>query len=161
MRKISVDQLTVGMFVHEICGAWMDHPFWSTKFLVRKVGDLVSIRNSPIQEVWIDTERGLDIKDTTGASEPESESERDERLDRELVEAMTTKAASRARVDLRMEVRRAAGLCVKSRAAVASMFKAARMGHIATPQALNCQRHPKITQFGNLNFPTRLRFVVV
>jgi hypothetical protein len=28
LKKISVDQLTLGMHLKEFCGSWMEHPFW-------------------------------------------------------------------------------------------------------------------------------------
>ncbi|MGE3845852.1 MAG: DUF3391 domain-containing protein, partial [Gammaproteobacteria bacterium] len=34
MRKIPVEQLRTGMFLNEMCGSWMDHPFWNTRFLL-------------------------------------------------------------------------------------------------------------------------------
>ena len=32
IKKISVLDLQVGMYIHDFCGAWMDHPFWGSKF---------------------------------------------------------------------------------------------------------------------------------
>ena len=32
MRKISVRDLRPGMFIEELCGSWMDHPFGAPRF---------------------------------------------------------------------------------------------------------------------------------
>ncbi len=34
LKKIQVHDLRSGMFVHEICGSWMEHPFWKKSFLL-------------------------------------------------------------------------------------------------------------------------------
>jgi len=39
LQKIRVDQLRLGMHLHELCGAWLDHPFWKTKFVLRDPAD--------------------------------------------------------------------------------------------------------------------------
>ena len=61
LKKISVKQLTVGMFLKEFCGSWMEHPFWRTRFLLEDPQDLQRILNTAIEEVWIDTSRGRDV----------------------------------------------------------------------------------------------------
>ena len=61
LKKISVDQLTLGMHLKEFCGSWMEHPFWRTRFLLKSDQDLRRIQDSSIQEVWIDTDKGLDV----------------------------------------------------------------------------------------------------
>ncbi|MGC3986911.1 MAG: DUF3391 domain-containing protein [Pseudorhodoferax sp.] len=57
------------MYVHEFCGSWMDHPFWRAKFLVGTEAQLAKVRGSGVQELWIDTDKGLDIE--TGIPEAE------------------------------------------------------------------------------------------
>lgn len=34
LKKIGVDQLVEGMYIHELCASWVEVPFWSTRFLV-------------------------------------------------------------------------------------------------------------------------------
>ena len=40
LKKIRIDQLRLGMQLHELCDAWLDHPFWKTKFVLRDPRDL-------------------------------------------------------------------------------------------------------------------------
>ena len=61
LKKIRVDQVRLGMHLHALEGAWMDHPFWKTRFIIRDDEQLKKLQDSVIQEVWIDPEKGLDV----------------------------------------------------------------------------------------------------
>ena len=41
LKRIPVDQVCLGMYVQELCGPWLDHPFWKTRFVIRDAADLV------------------------------------------------------------------------------------------------------------------------
>jgi HD-GYP domain-containing protein (c-di-GMP phosphodiesterase class II) len=60
-KRISVQHLTTGMYVYEMCGAWLSHPFWRSAFLLSNPIDLQRLRQSSVKEVWIDPRRGKDI----------------------------------------------------------------------------------------------------
>src|SRR6185503_19758108 len=60
LKKIRVDQVRLGMHLHALEGAWMDHPFWKTRFVIRDEEQLRKLQDSVVQEVWIDPEKGLD-----------------------------------------------------------------------------------------------------
>ncbi|WP_345817554.1 DUF3391 domain-containing protein (plasmid) [Paraburkholderia sp. PREW-6R] len=57
--KISADQLRVGMYIQKLGGSWLSHPFFRSRFLLDKRGDLQAIIDAGIDEVWIDPEKGL------------------------------------------------------------------------------------------------------
>jgi HD-GYP domain-containing protein (c-di-GMP phosphodiesterase class II) len=124
LKKISVDQLTVGMHLKEFCGSWMEHPFWRTGFVLTDPKDIKSILASSIKEVWIDSSKGLDIAEGESAV---SEAESEAHVEAELQEAAQ---ASRqvAPVSVAVEIERAAKICLQSKKAVISMFQEARMG---------------------------------
>ena len=61
LKKIPVAQLTLGMHLQAFCGAWLDHPFWRTKFVLTDPNDLTLILESQITEVWIDIAKGCDV----------------------------------------------------------------------------------------------------
>jgi len=61
LKRIGVSHLRNGMFIHEFCGSWLNHPFWRSNFLLSSPNDLKRIQESALQEVWIDTARGLDV----------------------------------------------------------------------------------------------------
>jgi hypothetical protein len=57
--KINVKEVQMGMHVHEICGSWLEHPFWRTQFLLDSESDLKRLRESGISELWVDTSKGI------------------------------------------------------------------------------------------------------
>jgi Domain of unknown function (DUF3391) len=61
LKRIPTSELRLGMHLHELCGSWMDHPFWHTDFLLTESADLERVHASGIGEVWIDTTKGLDV----------------------------------------------------------------------------------------------------
>lgn len=124
LKCIAVADLRVGMFVHEFCGAWMDHPFWKSKFLLKTDKDLQRIRASSITELWIDTSKGLDVESGVASVSPEQSAAE---VEQQLQVVAASSALPRAS-GLDDELRRAAKLCARSKAAVISMFADARMG---------------------------------
>ena len=121
LKRISVEHLRPGMYVNELCGSWMDHPFWRSAFPLKSEEDLRRIRESGISEVWIDTSRGLDVD--AGLTTEEVETQTEGRL-----LAAGEKIAAEEVVPIEQEMERAARLCAKARSAVFSMFQEARMG---------------------------------
>jgi putative nucleotidyltransferase with HDIG domain len=61
LKKIVVSKLKPGMFVVDLNAGWLDHPFVRNKLRV-SAEDIVLIRESGIQEVTIDTQRGPDAQ---------------------------------------------------------------------------------------------------
>ena len=136
LRKISVADLRTGMFLNEMCGSWMDHPFWNTRFLLDNPADIESLRNSAVKEVWIDVSRGLDVASEQPAAPTESRAEAEERAERELVETLVQPTILVPRVELASEVKRAAALCGKAKGEVTAMFSEARMGRAVSAEKL-------------------------
>ncbi|WP_152412528.1 DUF3391 domain-containing protein, partial [Xanthomonas phaseoli] len=66
LRTIDSDQLRPGMYVCKLLGAWVHHPFWKTSFLVDS-DDVEKIHDSRIEQLVIDTERGLDVEAPTSS----------------------------------------------------------------------------------------------
>ena len=64
--RIPVKQLRAGMYIHEFCGSWYDHPFWQNAFILDKPEDLREILSTGIKEVWIDIGKGLDVESGEG-----------------------------------------------------------------------------------------------
>ncbi len=124
LKKISVKQLTVGMYLKEFCGSWMEHPFWRNAFVITDPKDIERVRASSIKEVWIDCSKGIDVASgETAVSEAESEAQVDAELN--LAAAAVREIAP---VQASAEFARAAKICSQSKRAVTSMFNEARMG---------------------------------
>lgn len=130
LKRIAAGKLQEGMFVHELCGSWMDHPFWKSAFLIDDVEDLRRILDSGIKDAWIDTDKGLDTTD--GHAKEAVEQQVDRTLER--VEAPPATAVRPA--GLAEELGRAAGIVAESRKAVVSMFQEARMGNAIQADAV-------------------------
>jgi HD-GYP domain-containing protein (c-di-GMP phosphodiesterase class II) len=124
LKKIAVEQLTVGMHLKEFCGSWMEHPFWRTGFVLVDPKDIKTILASSIKEVWIDASKGLDVPaGQVAISEAESEAQ----VEAQLQQAVDEKREL-APVSIGVEIERAAKICLQSKQAVISMFQEARMG---------------------------------
>jgi hypothetical protein len=61
LKKIEVSQLRLGMHLHAFEGAWIDHPFWRTRFVIDDAADLKKVLASGVRECWIDSAKGLDL----------------------------------------------------------------------------------------------------
>ena len=137
LKRIDVKHLTLGMYLHEFCGSWMEHPFWRTQFVLDDPHDLDLIRATAIREVWIDVSRGKDVSVGTASLTRE---EVDARIDTDFsrLDAQPTSAApapappppasNRLPAGMQSELRRAASICGQAKQAVVSMFNEVRMG---------------------------------
>ncbi|WP_418316061.1 HD-GYP domain-containing protein [Piscinibacter sakaiensis] len=67
LKKIRVDQVRLGMHLQSLCGAWLEHPFWKTQFILSDPADLHKLRSSGVQECWIDAAKGLDVAESRPA----------------------------------------------------------------------------------------------
>lgn len=124
LKRISVQQLIVGMYIKEFCGSWMEHPFWRTEFLLTDQEDIDRILTSSIKEAWIDGDKGLDVPaGEMAVSETESEVRVEQKLN-QVVQAQREVAA----VPIAVEMAHAAKICAQSKQAVVSMFQEVRMG---------------------------------
>lgn len=124
LKKIKVEQLTLGMHLKEFCGSWMEHPFWRTGFVLTDPKDIKTILASSIKEVWIDGSKGLDIADGEVAV---TEAESDAQVEEEMLQVARVQRIT-SPVSTARELERAARICSQSKQAVISMFQEARMG---------------------------------
>ena len=124
LKKIKVSQLVLGMHIKEFCGAWMDHPFWRTAFVITEQADIDTILASAVKEVWIDSSKGRDVARKKVAASPKvTAAEVDTRPD-----IGNEKAPAQVEVPLADELARAVKICAQAKQAVNSMFDEARMG---------------------------------
>lgn len=61
IRKVKVSKLRPGIFIHNFGEKWWDHPFMSKTKMIFDEWHIDRIREYGIEEVYIDTTRGLDI----------------------------------------------------------------------------------------------------
>lgn len=125
LKKINVRDVKLGMYIQEICGSWMDSPFWKKSFKLTNPKDLKTLTECSIHEVWIDIEKGLDIESiAVGLSEEESQKE----IDLKLQEAAQSTATFIPSVSVHEELEQARKVHGKAKEAVTLMFQEVRMG---------------------------------
>ncbi|HQS58306.1 MAG: phosphodiesterase [Gallionellales bacterium 35-53-114] len=124
LKKINVKDIKQGMYLQEICGSWMQHPFWKKSFALTDPKDVKTLQECGIHEVWIDTGKGLDIEAIVHA---ESEEESSRKVADNLQTA-NSDVKPVPRISLQEEVAQARKIHGKAAQAVTSMFQEARMG---------------------------------
>ena len=132
LKRIAVTEARVGMYVHELCGSWMDHSFWKNKFLLDSDKDLQRLQGSAIRELWIDTSKGGDVPG--GASRAAVEAATQARL---LAAEAETPTLSRPQ--LADEMGRALKLGARSKERLVSLFAGMRSGAPIDNEQLNAQ----------------------
>ena len=118
------------MHIHELCGPWMDHPFWRTKFILTDPEDLRRLHESGIRELLIDSSKGLDVN--PGEKQEEVAATLAKVPDKTVIRYEIPKPISFAE-----EVQQAARTCAKATKAVKSMFGEVRMGQAVNTEAAN------------------------
>ncbi len=73
IKKIKVNQLKPGMFIHNLNCGWIRHPFLSNNIKVKNEKTIEKIINYGIREVYIDSDRGLDVADAPTEEEVSQE----------------------------------------------------------------------------------------
>ena len=125
------------MHLHKLEGAWIDHPFWKTRFTLVDGEDLRKLRASVITEVWIDNALGLDVAPPQPLwVTPQRAPTPHETRSLSMPSVSPAASAPPATDTLAGELHRAAAICKKSRGAVMSMFNEARLGNAL--DAENC-----------------------
>lgn len=135
LKRIRIEHLTLGMYVHAFCGSWMEHPFWKAKFVLKDPKDLVKIKDAAIAEVWIDPSRGLDIKNGTPATSQEVCPQSDSACDAVAQCPSVVIEPAQAATSMQSELKVAASICYQAKTAMISMFSESRMGKIVNSES--------------------------
>lgn len=129
LLRVKTDMLTVGMYVERFDGSWWNHPFWRSRFLIEDEARLAEIRGSDVEHVFIDTDKGT-------APAP-LRSARDAPVPRAAPRLPAAKGATviginRAPVAEDAALAQATETVSRSRTAVRTMFREARLGRAVT-----------------------------
>lgn len=122
LKRIPIDQLRCGMFIHEFCASWLDHPFWRSAFLLDDPATLKRISDSGVRELWIDIARGLDVAETSPPEQAQAIAETP------AIHAQPVAPRLAKRTSLHEELAHARKVHTRSTQAVVSMFSEIRMG---------------------------------
>ncbi len=121
-KRIPVQQLRLGMYVHEFCGSWMEHPFWRSKFMLRTEADVQRVIQSGIKELWIDPAKGCDVEGGVSETEVREEVERELEFAASMPMPLDTVESTQA------AFAKATALYRSAKPKIASMFNEARLG---------------------------------
>ena len=61
LKKISVNDLQVGMFIVNLGISWIRHPFFRNQLKVNSEKQIEKLKKHNISEVYIDPDRGTDV----------------------------------------------------------------------------------------------------
>jgi HD-GYP domain-containing protein (c-di-GMP phosphodiesterase class II) len=61
IKRIPTTSAQVGMYLCGIDRSWLDTPFLVHRFLIKSSSDIAKLQQAGIQEITIDTDRGLDV----------------------------------------------------------------------------------------------------
>jgi len=98
IKKIKVEQLKPGIFVHDFNCGWLHHPFLRNRVKITTDEEVEKILHHQIREVYIDTDKGLDVDDAP--TKPEV----DQEIQTEITKIDEPEMPDRARVALREEI---------------------------------------------------------
>lgn len=133
LKVVSTKQVRLGMFIHELKGSWIDHPFWKKAFKLEDSTDLKKLHASAIKEVVIDTSKGLDVLQEVALDKP---NEQQLPISKSIEEPQAIHQTLQVkRVTAAEERVRAKQVISASRKAVTSMFNDARMGKAIKAEA--------------------------
>jgi len=131
LKTIPTHQVTLGMHIHALNGAWIDHPFWKSKFVLNDPEDLKKLRASSIKEVVIDIAKGVDVKTSETATTAPAATQPAESVAEQPKTPEEKKAV--ARVSAAEEQVRAKKILQESKKAVTTMLNDVRMGKAVNP----------------------------
>jgi putative nucleotidyltransferase with HDIG domain len=122
IKKISIDDLIPGMYVHDLNCGWMEHPFLNNTFLVDGKSRIAKIRSLGIKDLYIDTELGLDLFNAPTAEEV------DESLQARIEEIADVPDTLVRSTSLMEEAPRARQLYTEANRLVRDLMHSVRMG---------------------------------
>lgn len=114
-KKIATENIRIGMFIDKLEGSWIKSPFWKSAFKLKDNKDLKLLRSSGVKQVWIDTNKGLDVEPPKTVKKP-------------AVKTEQKQPATEAPVSLEEEMESARRIQTEATEKITSMFQDARMG---------------------------------
>ena len=85
IKSVSVSKLKPGMYIHDLNCGWMEHPFTLNQFKISSPEQIKDIADHGLHEVYIDTDKGLDVADAKSVEEIKQQ------LDAKLAEIVSQK----------------------------------------------------------------------
>jgi putative nucleotidyltransferase with HDIG domain len=136
-KKIPVSYAVVGMYVDELCGNWIDTPFWRKSFKLANAEDLKSLRSCGVRDIWIDTQKGKDTDQQLIVNAGPTELD----IDASLALIAVPVSSKEPQLPCEKELDAARKILTKATLEVTSMFNEVRMG-----KALQVENAPPLVE---------------
>ncbi|MBI5055998.1 MAG: HD-GYP domain-containing protein [Nitrospirae bacterium] len=122
IKRIKVGQLKPGIFIHDLNCDWLQHPFLTNKIKVKDDAIIEKIIKYGIHEVYIDTDKGLDVAEARTKNE----------VDLEIQAGLDTLAGAKPevspRIPLKEEIVRAKEIIKEATITIHNLMEETRLG---------------------------------
>jgi putative nucleotidyltransferase with HDIG domain len=132
IKKISIQEVTTGMWIERLPGSWIERPFWRQSFLLTELKDLDLIRKSGISALWINTDRGRDV--TPPKVVQETNADADSQIEKKQPEMRAEDVMKLQRESVEAELQVAYPVCEKVRESVSSIYGMSQFGRVVQLQ---------------------------
>ncbi|MCD0493046.1 HD-GYP domain-containing protein [Chromobacterium violaceum] len=122
IKCIDVNDLKVGMYIHDLNCDWMSHPFLVNRFKVKDESEIRKIADAGIHEVYIDTRKGMDL------ASARSEGEVRKQLESELREIASRERTVTRHVEAAEEFGRAQTIHHEANQIIRDILQDVRLG---------------------------------
>lgn len=126
IKKILASQLRPGMYVSDFNAGWLSHPFAFNSMKVENEEQIQRVLTAGIRELFIDTERGLDIGDHVPTAKEAEQATQQQML--KLAESQRPRPAER-RASMSEEIGRAQATYGEATRIIRGIMEDIRLGH--------------------------------
>jgi len=122
IKKIKVEKLRPGIFVHDFNCGWLHHPFLKNRVKLTSDKEIEKVAKCGIREVYIDTDHGLDVDDAP------SQDEIDQTIDGEFQALRTVSHGTQDELPLATRMESAKALLAEAKLTTQRLMDAVRLG---------------------------------
>ncbi len=128
IKRVRIDQLKPGMYIHDLNCGWLQHGFLRQQFLLKSLDQIEKMRHQGMHDVYIDTGKGGDLPGAPTEAEVQQ-------VLQEQLEASGTQKASlpTARVPQKEEAAAARRILGEAQGVVKDMMQDIRLGKQVDP----------------------------
>lgn len=122
IKSIDIADVKIGMYVHDLNCDWASHPFFRRRFLIKSDAEIAKIAEAGIHEIYIDTEKGLDVSHARSVDEVNAT------LQQQMIEAVSNEPAPVITLSFAEELGRANRIKSQAHALVKTVMQDVRLG---------------------------------
>jgi putative nucleotidyltransferase with HDIG domain len=122
IKKIKVEQLKPGVFVHDFNCGWLHHPFLTDRTKLKTDKQIQKVVGYGIRELYIDTDKGVDIDDAP------TQREADQEIQSEFVRLNAPAAGPSDSSGFKAELIRAKQLIAEAKLTTQKLMQDVRLG---------------------------------